>query len=92
MLPTRSGPHFLEYFNSDGCSEQAVSEVGLFGPYLTTSTAVVVPTQATGSYAGTCPFDNVDACVPGYPCGSPSVFMQAGGTTKRVNPADTPLW
>jgi hypothetical protein len=91
VLPP-TGPHFLEYFNSDGCAGQAVSRVGLFGPYLRTSSAIVVPTQSTGSYAGACPYSNVNACVPGYACGAPSVFMEAGGTTRRLVTAETPLW
>ena len=66
--------------------------MGLFGPYLRTSSAIVVPTQSTGSYAGACPYSNVNACVPGYACGAPSVFMEAGGTTRRLVTAETPLW
>lgn len=87
-----AGAHFQEYFLSSDCSGQAHSEIGLVGPFLTPAgtATIVAPSQAVANYAGNCTFDNVGGSAPGFP--QHSVLLQAGGTVKRITPANVPLW
>merc|ERR1712228_379055 len=43
---------FQEYFLATGCDGQALSAVGLIGPYFHNRS--IVPSSATPDYAGTC--------------------------------------
>jgi len=79
---------FQEYFMADGCPNQALSGISLHGPLLTTKDgSKIEASQATGDYAAGCDFSEVNAMT-----GKGSVYLLAGGTTKRVTPAGSPLW
>lgn len=84
---------FLEWFEADGCENQATAGVGLLGPYLTLpDKTIIIPTQATGSYVSGCPHEDVTAKIPAHGSGSPRIYMIGGGKTKQTVPANTPLW
>jgi len=84
---------FLEYFEADGCANQAIAGVGLIGPYLTLpDKTTIIPTQATGSYVSGCEYEDVTGSIPRHGSGSPRVFMKGGGTTRQTVKAGTPLW
>jgi hypothetical protein len=84
---------FVEYFEADGCENQAQVGIGMLGPLFSNQT--IRPTQATGDYAGgspPCNFSDVTGCIPGLACGQPKVFHSVGGKVKRTTPAGVPLW
>ena len=87
---TINAASFQEYFLSTGCAGQAVSAIGLIGPYFHNRS--VTPSQASPDYAGTCLFDDVEGAVPGYGEGRPYVLLSAGGTTRRKTAKNAPLW
>lgn len=84
---------FQEYFLSgSNCEGQAKSSIGLIGPYF--HERKTTPAQATPDYAGgspPCKYVNVAGSVEGY-TGMKGVMLEAGGITKKVNAAGTPLW
>lgn len=81
---------FQEYFESSDCANQAVSGIGLIGP--TFNNGSIVPSQASADYVAGCNYSNVGACIPGFGCGAPRVFMLAGGYTNRTQAKGVPLW
>ena len=82
---------FQEYFEATGCEGQALSSVGLVGPWWQNNT--ITPTQAYADYAKNCSFSDVGSCIYGAGCGKLRVLLTAGGATKRKH-ANTsePLW
>ena len=82
---------FQEYFEATGCQGQALSSVGLVGPWWQNNT--ITPTQAYADYAKNCSFSDVGSCIYGAGCGKLRVLLTAGGATKRkhVNTSE-PLW
>lgn len=90
-LITQQAAAFQEYFLANGCEGQAMSSVGLIGPYFKDRS--VVPSAANPSYAGTCQRADVHACIlPGDTCGPMHVFMLAGGHVTLTTPAGQQLW
>merc|ERR1712032_482696 len=82
---------FQEYFLSSGCDNQAMSSVGLIGPFFKNRS--VYPQSATPAYAGVCQHADVHACIePGDKCGPTHVFLLAGGQVTQKTPAGTQLW
>ena len=85
---------FLEYFEATACDGQAVSSVGLVGPWWQGGTrSQSAPTQAFGSYAPNCSHSDVSDCIYGAGCGPLRVLFTAGGATARVHTNESaPLW
>jgi hypothetical protein len=81
---------FIEYFESDGCENQAQVGVGMLGPLFNNMT--IRPIQASGDYASGCNYSETNGCIPGLECGEPKVYHLLGGQTRRTTPAGTPLW
>lgn len=80
IQPPRSGSAFLEYFRATGCEEQALSAVGLMGPYFEGRS--VVPYQAfPRPEPGACQRMDLASCIPGHGCGRPRLLLTAGGRT-----------
>lgn len=82
---------FQEYFLSNDCAGQALSTIGLIGPFWENRT--VAPSSATMFYAGNCTFADVHACImPGDQCGPSHVLLMAGGNVVQHTPAHSQLW
>lgn len=82
---------FQEYFLSNDCDGQALSAVGLVGPFWENRT--VTPSGAFMFYSGNCSHADVHACImPGDQCGPSHVLLMAGGTVVQHTPAQTQLW
>jgi len=88
--PWNSGTAFQEYYESTGCSNQALSEVGIFGPWWDGRN--VVPVSAEAEYTNTCGREDVSRCIPGYGCGKPMALMHAGGDITRKAQPGVNLW
>ena len=90
-------PPRQEYFEADGCENQAVAAVAVIGPQMwQPNGSYVSPVGATGSYVAGCQYENVQGCMPGgsgsWRCGSPIVMLSGGGRTNMSVPAGTQLW
>jgi len=82
---------FQEYFASNDCAGQALSAVGLIGPFYKNRS--VAPSSASMFYAGNCTYADVHACImPGDQCGPSDVLLMAGGNVSQSTPAGTQLW
>ena len=81
----------LEYPVANGCAGQALSSVGIMGPWWKNGS--VTPTQAFGGYAKGCAFADIGTCIYGAGCGPQRVLLTAGGTTvRKYTNTSEPLW
>jgi len=90
LEPYRSNSAFQEYWDATGCEDQALSIVGIIGPYFNSRS--VSPSKVQARYNEDCMRDDVSACIPGFGCGHPRVLMTAGGRTTPHAPAGPDLW
>jgi len=91
LEPYRSGTAFQEYWKTTGCENQALSQVGLYGPYFKERT--LLPSRADPRYKRGCSHEEVSACIPGDDvCGKPRVLLSAGGTITATAKEGFDLW
>jgi len=90
LEPYRSNSAFQEYWDATGCEDQALSIVGIFGPYF--SGRSEMPSKAEPKYNKACMRDDVSDCIPGFGCGRPRVLLTAGSLTVPHAKADVDIW
>merc|ERR1712194_680187 len=83
---------FQEYWMGTGCEGQALSRVGMIGPYFSNRTIAPSDAQASFHQEFNCPHSDASACIPGFGCGAPRVFFMGGGLIQRTVGMREHLW
>ena len=84
---------FLEYFDGGSCDGAAHVGIGTFGPFF--HNRKIAPASASPAYstdASACNRTLVTACIPGFGCGFPRVFVTGGKGVVRNNSNADKLW
>lgn len=77
LEPWNSRTAFQEYYEATGCENQALSQVGIFGPWF--DKRKILPIAAEAKYTNDCIREDVSRCVEGFGCGKPMALLSAGG-------------
>jgi len=90
LEPWNSRTAFQEYYRASGCDKQALSVVGIYGPWF--NGRKLLPMAAEPAYKKGCEHSDVSGCIPGDGCGKPRVLLTGGGVIKRTTINGLNVW